>query len=218
VKRFPGQENIDALVAGLEKDRIPKTDGDAPLSAPLPGSEPLDVERAIVMLREEPARREIFDGGMGGYASASEADARMFFNLAYFCRRDLALMEQAALRSGRVRPKWNEQRNGTTWLRQELAKAAERVRDVWKPPGKFLTGDSARKDGGNDGNDSDDGVFQDLMDLPDPEEFPLSALPPTTRRFVREGAASIGCPSDYLGVAVLAALSAAIGDTRRIAL
>jgi hypothetical protein len=67
-----------------------------------------------------------------------------------------------------------------------------------------------------DSDDSDDSVFQDLADLPDPEEFPISALPITLRQFVREAAASVGCPVDYMGLSTLAALSAAIGDTRRI--
>ncbi len=68
----------------------------------------------------------------------------------------------------------------------------------------------------NDSNDSNDSIFQDLADLPDPEEFPVSALPLTIRQFVREAAASVGCPVDYIGLSVLAAVSAAIGDTRRI--
>jgi hypothetical protein len=67
-----------------------------------------------------------------------------------------------------------------------------------------------------DSNDSNDSVFQDLADLPDPEEFPISALPITLRQFVREAAASVGCPIDYIGLSTLAAASAAIGDTRRI--
>jgi hypothetical protein len=67
-----------------------------------------------------------------------------------------------------------------------------------------------------DSNDSNDSVFQDLAALPDPEEFPLSALPLTVRQFAREAAASVGCPIDYLGLSTLAAASAAIGDTRRI--
>jgi hypothetical protein len=76
----------------------------------------------------------------------------------------------------------------------------------------------------DDSNDSNDNKFQefqdlaDLADLPDAEKFPVAALPPTPRQFVREAAASVGCPVDYIGLSVLAALSAAIGDTRRIEL
>jgi hypothetical protein len=72
------------------------------------------------------------------------------------------------------------------------------------------------KTGRGDNNDNSDNKFQDLADLPDPEEFPISALPITVRQFVREAAASVGCPVDYLGLSTLAAVSAAIGDTRRI--
>ena len=67
-----------------------------------------------------------------------------------------------------------------------------------------------------DSNVSNDSVFQDLADLPDPEEFPISVLPLTVRQFVREASASVGCPVDYVGLSTLAAVSAAIGDTRRI--
>jgi putative DNA primase/helicase len=66
------------------------------------------------------------------------------------------------------------------------------------------------------GNDNNDNDFEDLNELPEPCGFPLSALPPSVRQFVRDGAASIGCPRDFVGVSVLAALSAAIGDTRRL--
>jgi len=75
---------------------------------------------------------------------------------------------------------------------------------------------SEEKAGYGDNNDNSDNKFQDLADLPDPAEFPLSALPITVRQFVREAAASVGCPVDYLGLSTLAAASAAIGDTRRI--
>lgn len=74
------------------------------------------------------------------------------------------------------------------------------------------------RNGSHDSNVSNDRVFQDLAELQDPEEFPLSAVPLTVRQFVREAAASVGCPVDYMGISALAALSAAIGDTRRIVL
>jgi len=84
-------------------------------------------------------------------------------------------------------------------------------------PGAYDRKDwSEEKAGGGDNNDNSDNRFQDLADLPDPEEFPVSALPLTIRQFIREAAASLGCPVDYIGLSTLAALSAAIGDTRRI--
>src|SRR5215217_5380893 len=95
---------------------------------------------------------------------------------------------------------------GYTWrdLREHYEPGAY-DRKVW----------SEEKTGRGDNNDNSDNKFQDLADLPDPEEFPTTALPLTVRQFVKEAAASLRCPIDYLGLAALAALSAAIGDTRR---
>src|SRR5215218_10400572 len=84
-------------------------------------------------------------------------------------------------------------------------------------PGAYERKDwNEERSGRGDNNDNSDNKFQDLVDLPDPEEFPISALPITLRQFVREAASSVGCPVDYLGLSALAAVSAAIGDTRRI--
>ncbi len=57
-----------------------------------------------------------------------------------------------------------------------------------------------------------------LVDLPDPLDFPTDALPPCVCRFIEEAAADVGCPVDFVAVPALVALSAAIGDTRRILL
>ena len=83
-------------------------------------------------------------------------------------------------------------------------------------PGAYDRKDWSEEKAADDSNDSNDSVFQDLADLPDPEEFPISALAITIRQFVRQAAASVGCPVDYIGLSTLAAASAAIGDTRRI--
>jgi hypothetical protein len=96
------------------------------------------------------------------------------------------------------------------------AYAWDEVREHYEPDSSdrwssgFDGGDKPRS------GDNSDNKFEDLADLPDPETFPVGALPPTTRQFVREAAASVGCPVDYIGLSTLAALSAAIGDTRRI--
>jgi hypothetical protein len=49
---------------------------------------------------------------------------------------------------------------------------------------------------------------------PQPDDFPINALPRATKRLVREAAASIGCPADFVGVPVLVTLASAIGNSR----
>jgi hypothetical protein len=44
--------------------------------------------------------------------------------------------------------------------------------------------------------------------------FPIEVMPVMTRRFIRETAAAIDCPVDFVGVPVLGALSASIGQSR----
>ncbi|NUN47674.1 MAG: DUF3987 domain-containing protein [Candidatus Brocadiae bacterium] len=57
---------------------------------------------------------------------------------------------------------------------------------------------------------------------PPPEEkfesFPIDALPEPVRRYVREAATAIGCCLSYVALPLLAALAAAVGNTRRIRL
>jgi hypothetical protein len=134
VTKTPDQEAINSLVADLTKDRAPKVSKNGRARLTDAGSP--DIDKAIETLRRDPERREIFDGGIGKYNSPSEADGRMFFNIAFACGGDFAAMEEVARRSGRVRPKWDERRNGTTWLRWELQKAADRVEDAWEPSNK----------------------------------------------------------------------------------
>jgi hypothetical protein len=100
--------------------------------------------------------------------------------------------------------------DGALWFHCEHAHCAEReweqIRERLEP-GCY---------DGYDRSDSYDSSFKDLGDLPDAADFPLETLPGSFRDFVREASASIGCPPDLVGIAAIAAASAAIGDTRRI--
>jgi hypothetical protein len=57
---------------------------------------------------------------------------------------------------------------------------------------------------------------ENLAEVLSAAPFPPDAFPPTTRLFVCETAASMSCPVDFVGSAVLAALSMTIRDTRVI--
>jgi putative DNA primase/helicase len=53
-----------------------------------------------------------------------------------------------------------------------------------------------------------------IRNLPESEAFPAEAMPRASQRLIREGAAAIGCPKDFVGVPALVALGAAIGNAR----
>ncbi|MEE9296939.1 MAG: DUF3987 domain-containing protein [Phycisphaerae bacterium] len=57
-----------------------------------------------------------------------------------------------------------------------------------------------------------------LMPLPDYETFPVDALPPVIRKFVRKAAAAIGCDASYVALPLMSTIASAIGNTRRIKL
>jgi hypothetical protein len=115
---------------------------------------------------------------------------------------------QQAMAEGRATgvPKMEEITPG---LFNELAVALGWLREVIRPPRK-------NRNDRNDSNDSNDSEFRELRELPDPERFPVEVFPSSAARLVREAAAAIGCPDDFLALGVLAGLSAAIGDTRKI--
>ena len=50
------------------------------------------------------------------------------------------------------------------------------------------------------------------------QSFPVGSMPSPVARFVREGAAAIGCDPAYIALPLLAALGSCIGNTRRIRL
>ena len=62
------------------------------------------------------------------------------------------------------------------------------------------------------------GVYGSSRKLPSAPEFPIDAMPSPCRALIREATASIECPPEFVGVPMLAALGAAIGNSRTIKL
>jgi putative DNA primase/helicase len=57
-------------------------------------------------------------------------------------------------------------------------------------------------------------ITDDLKELPAAPPFPTGAMPEGCRRLIVEGAAAIGCPPDFIALAMLAVLASAIGNSR----
>lgn len=131
----------------LHAEHIARVEATPKTNGPRPHIIAVSAEAAIEALRRDPRRQDLFDGDNLDYPSDSEADGALFHHLAFFCQGDIALMEEAALLSGRRRPKWDERRNGTTWLRWELGKAADRVTETWEPSGNGARSGANRASG-----------------------------------------------------------------------
>src|SRR5215203_3373576 len=69
--------------------------------------------------------------------------------------------------------------------------------------------------GGLDAIDTIDAVSKEL---PAPDAFPVSAMPRGCQQLIREAAAAIGCPPEFVALPMLAVLSSAIGNSRVVKL
>ncbi|MDP9480202.1 MAG: YfjI family protein [Actinomycetota bacterium] len=81
--------------------------------------------------------------------------------------------------------------------------------------------DEVRSKNGLDAVDAVDAVDADSRgsrDLPDALPFPVGALPEPCRVLVKEAAAAIGCPPEFIGVPMLVVLGSAVGNSRVVRL
>lgn len=58
--------------------------------------------------------------------------------------------------------------------------------------------------------------YADLQEESEIKPFPVEVLPESCQRLIRESAASIDCPPDFIGLPLLAALGSAIGNSRKV--
>jgi hypothetical protein len=213
------QAELDALTRKYLVPR-PKTEENGRRHDPDTGV--LSDEEVIALCRKARNAAKFADLFDAGHTAAydgddSSADLALVSILAFYTQ-DEDQIDRIFSRSALYRAdKWGKRLD---YRRRTITKALDQLTEMYTPPGAYArknwTEEKTTSGAKNDSNDSNDNKFQDLADLPDPEEFPISALPLTMRQFIREASASVGCPVDYLGLSTLAAVSAAIGDTRRI--
>src|SRR5919112_1917688 len=66
------------------------------------------------------------------------------------------------------------------------------------------------------GLDSLDGLDGFSIELPEPELFPVDAMPRLCRSLIKETASAMSCPADLVALPMLVTLGAAIGNARRL--
>lgn len=102
-------------------DTVSLTDWDRSEATRTPDREESDMIDFMSNVNDKFER--LHNGSNSGYNSPSEADQAYFQQLAWLTANDPTLMEKLARSSSRVRPKWDESRGSTTWLRRDIQEA-----------------------------------------------------------------------------------------------
>lgn len=113
--------------------------GKIPSAFKEPAPQPPPDAAQIVELAGKSRRGQLFTELMAGhwdayYTSQSEADLALANMLAFWCRRDTALMDKIFRSSGLMREKWDRPQSGSTYGALTIAKAARECVQVYEPP------------------------------------------------------------------------------------
>ena len=107
-------------------------------AAPMPGT-PADISDAELIEKAKSAGNGVkfatlWEGGLYGYASQSEADQALCNLLAFWTGKDAARMDALFRQSGLMRDKWNRRQRGTTYGAITIQKAIDTCQEVYTPP------------------------------------------------------------------------------------
>jgi hypothetical protein len=190
-----------------------KTDGQA---APTDSSDDALLEKARAATYGAEFTR-LFDGDITGYPSASEADLALANRLAFWFGPDAARVERVFSRSALgKRDKWQraDYRNSTIAMALEgrtefygQSRGANGMHPESKPRvGASLIGNPSEEDAA---------AWPPLRfeELPQSPPFPVEVFPPALQKYCREAAAALQAPIEFVACAMLAVLSAAIGQS-----
>ena len=75
----------------------------------------------------------LYKGDISGYASQLEADMAFCNMLAFWCGRDVELMDSIYRSSGLMRSKWDRKQSGSTYGMLTLQKAVSTCQDIYSP-------------------------------------------------------------------------------------
>src|SRR3712207_1266664 len=190
----------------------PSANGHAPLRAAANTllSDQEIIAKAASAINGERFRR-LWAGDTSGYEhddneGHSEADLALCAMLAFWTGPDPDRIDALFRRSGLYRDKWERE----DYRQRTMARALERKTEFYESGRTAPLKDNTA----NSDSEEDD----ELAELPGAASFPVDVLPQSCRRFVREAAASIGCPPDLVAVPLLGLLSAGIGISRQVQL
>jgi putative DNA primase/helicase len=165
----------------------------------------------------------LFDRGdvslYGGDHSA--ADLALCCILAFWLDLDPVKIEETFTASALMREKWDAKRGPTTYGRYTIAKALELVQTCFGDGGgeyydvpDLVVKRAATAEIVADDNMTDDNPEPEIIEAPPP--FPMDALPPVAREFVRIGGRARGNTPDFIAVPLLGCIGAAVGNKIRV--
>jgi putative DNA primase/helicase len=109
-----GQEMVRAGHGWVERETDPRTDEEV-------------LKQARDAWNGDKFKRIYDDADMSGYSSNSELDMACLTMLAFWTDGGHDQMERLMHGSALARPKWDDKRNGTTWLREQIISACDFV-------------------------------------------------------------------------------------------
>ena len=110
------QQRLDAIIARV----FPPASPPQRRMDPRPAG---DVDLRLRQALKSSKVRALFSGDISTYGSASEADLTLAGSFVYWAGGDPDQIEWMMRRSALTRPKWNERRGDTTWIRYTIEKA-----------------------------------------------------------------------------------------------
>jgi len=163
----------------------------------------------------------LWQGSNEGYESKSDADFAFLNYLAFYFGPDPHLIAKVAKQSERFRPKWDEKRNQTTWLMENINEVLKTRKDEFYSPDYDRSSDSSdsSSSGQAKAKTSPGAQWPDpipLDSIPDAEEFPIDVFPDPLKRLATEIADSMNCPIDYPAISILVLVGGAIANSRHL--
>ena len=120
-------EHAPAKAALLTASTAPVRSAAAPSAYPADAGSMLD----FIRVKGQQRTRDLLSGDTRGYGSHSDADLALCNDLAFWCRRDAALMDGVFRLSGLMRDKWDRRQSGSTYGALTIQKAISSCRNVY---------------------------------------------------------------------------------------
>ena len=157
---------------------------------------------------------ELWNGGLAGHPSQSEADQSLVNLLAFWFNCDPVRMDAAFRQSGLYRPKWDERHfgNGNTYGQVTIEKAIAASTEVYTPPMNGQHRQAKAKPMGSETQPEEWSEPQPIRDvLPSVTPFMIDLLPEAFQSWIRDIAERMQCPPDFPAVGVMVSLATVVG-------